>query len=166
VNKIRTFLNRYSEGIFILLLLTFSAGMFCYSFTIVGLSTATDRIGPALMPRLIFGAMAVLSILLIFDYISRLRAQTATPTKEAHDHTAMIRGAISIVGILGFVFLMDKLGFLLSSMLYLYFEIYLLGPKEKRRPLLWALMVVVFCILVYYLFRYQVFVKLPKGILG
>ena len=163
----KKFFKKYGEGLFIGFLFLFSAGMFAYSFTIVGLSSATDSVGPSLMPKIIFFGMTVLSILLAVDYWARLRARTGADEADAQDdHTAMIRGLISVIGILVFVFLMDKLGFLLSSILYLYFEIYMLGPKEKRRPLLWAAMTIVFCVLVYYLFRYQVYVKLPKGILG
>lgn len=166
------FLSKYSEGVFLGILLLFSAGMFAYSFTIVGLSSTTDKLGPSFMPKIIFGVMTVLSVLILIDYRARLNLKNEedSPAKDEEekqkDRIARARGCIAIGGILVFVFLMDKLGFLLSSILYLFFEIYMLGPKEKRRPLLWAAMTIVFCVLVYWLFRYQVYVKLPKGILG
>lgn len=112
--------------------------------------------------------MTALSFLLILDYRSRRKILTSTASEETSEERRVSgkRGLISVFGILSFVFLMDKLGFLLSSILYLYFEIFMLGPKEKRRPLLWAAMTIAFCVLAYYLFRYKVYVKLPKGILG
>lgn len=166
MQKLGKLFQAYAEGIFTLILFLFSAGMFMHSFTIVGLSTATDNVGPALLPKLIFGLMTLLSLLLLFDYRVRLRMSGTKEYDVQATKTARTRGLISIGGILVFVLLMDKLGFLLSSMVYLFIEIYLLGPKEKRKPILWGVMIVLFCAAVYYLFRYQVYVKLPKGILG
>ena len=166
MQKVGRFIHKNGELLFSLLLLFFSAFMFVQAFSITGLSSATDVAGPALMPKLIFGLMTLLSILLLIDYSARRRAQQDKAEDEDSMRIARRRGLIAIGGILLFVFLMDKLGFLLSSILYVFGEIYLLGPKDKRKPLLWAAIAVLFCAAVYYLFRYQVYVKLPKGILG
>lgn len=166
MQKVGKFIHKNGELLFTIFLFVFSAFMFIQAFSIKGLSSATDVAGPALMPKLIFGLMTVLSVLLFFDYLSRRKAQQKKEEDEEAARISRNRGLISIGGILIFVFLMDKLGFLLSSILYVFAEIYLLGPKDKRKVLLWAAISVLFCAVVYYLFRYQVYVKLPKGILG
>ena len=157
-----------AEGVFDVLLLAFSAVMFRYSYFIRGLSSATDKAGPSLMPKLVFGAMTVLSLILCLGFVSkwkRFSAQAKSGAPAAGE-SALWRCVISIGGIAMFVALVNKLGFWLSSMMYLYLEIMLLSPKGRKRPLLWLILTVVFCSAVYYLFRYQVHVKLPKGILG
>ena len=157
-----------AEGVFNVLLLAFSAAMFRYSFLIKGLSSATDKAGPSLMPKLIFGAMTVLSLILCAGFVSRWRRWSAQEGSAAagKSGTMLYRCAVSIGGIAFFVAAVNRLGFLLSSLIYLFGEIALLAPANKRRPLLWAVLAVVFCAVVYYVFRYQVHVKLPKGILG
>lgn len=155
--------KQYGEGLFILILGLFSIVMFYHSFSIKRLSSASDAAGPGFMPKVIFGAMMILAVLLAADYTIRMRGAAK---KEKIGGGSAVRGLISIGGVFIFIFLMDKIGFFLSSILYLYFEIWFLGPEEKRRPLAWAAISVLFCIAVYYLFRYRVYVQLPKGILG
>lgn len=164
MQRLLHFFTRFGELIFLICLLVFSLFFFGASFFIQSLSSASDAAGPGFMPKLIFGALVALSALLLLAHLPRQRRLNA---KAPHaDLVAAQRGAVSILGIVGFVLLMDKLGFLLSSGLYLFFEMYCLGPREKRRPLLLAALAAVFCLAVYYLFRYRVYIQLPKGILG
>ncbi len=61
---------------------------------------------------------------------------------------------------------MEKVGFLISSIVYLFAQMVILAPKEKRNFLLLAVIAVVFNIVVYFIFRNALNVMLPKGILG
>lgn len=63
----------------------------------------------------------------------------------------------------------SSVGFVISSIVYLFVQILILTPKEKRIPkgiALYAVLSVVFCAVVYVIFRFGLNVMLPAGILG
>lgn len=167
-------IQRYGEIAFLTLLLVFSFAMFLNAFTIQGLSSATDKMGPAIMPKVVFGLMTVLSAFLIYDYFRYRRKailkKISVPIPEEEKRKkreSSKRGIISIVGIFGFLLLVQRLGFFLTAAAYLIFEFFMLEPnKSTKRMIFLAVLAVVFSAAVYYLFRYRVFVRLPKGILG
>ena len=68
-----------------------------------------------------------------------------------------------------YVFVIEPAGFLLSSIVYLFAQITILAPKEKRGIkgiILFAVIAVVVCVAVYFIFRFGLNVMLPAGILG
>ena len=68
-----------------------------------------------------------------------------------------------------YVFVLSSVGFVISSIVYLFVQILILTPKEKRTPkgiALYAVLSVVFCAVVYVIFRFGLNVMLPAGILG
>ena len=137
-------------------------------------SSATDKMGPSLMPKIVFGLMTFLCVLLFIDFFRNRRGvliQKATakmPEEEqAKRKVSTRRGLISIIGIFGFIALVTKLGFFLTSVAYLLFEFFLLDTKRNtRKTILFIVLAIAFSGIVYYVFRYQVYVRLPKGILG
>ena len=168
------FIRTYGELVFLIAMFLFSLGMFLNAFTIRGLSSATDNMGPALMPKIVFGFMTFLCILLFIDYFRNrrgvlIRKATAEVSEEeqAKRKVSTRRGLISIIGIFGFITLVTKLGFFLTSVAYLLFEFFLLDTKRSlKKKILFIVLAIAFSGIVYYVFRYQVFVRLPKGILG
>lgn len=167
-------LQRYGEIAFLLIMFACSLAMLLNSFTIQGLSSATDKMGPSLMPKIVFGLMTILSILLIIDYfryrrkaiIAKLSVSISDEEQKKIKESSK-RGIISIAGIFGFLLLVQKLGFFLTAAAYLIFEFFMLeSNKNLKKRILLAVLAVMFSGAVYYLFRYQVYVRLPKGILG
>ena len=87
--------------------------------------------------------------------------------KQKEKRESSKRGIISVVGIFGFLLLVQKLGFFLTATAYLIFEFFMLEPRRNvKKMILLAVLAVVFSGAVYYLFRYRVYVRLPKGIWG
>lgn len=174
MKRFENILQRYGEIIFLSILCVFSFAMFLNSFTIRGLSSATDKMGPSIMPKIVFGLMTILSAFLIIGYFRYRRkaiiAKLSVPVPEESQkkrRESNKRGIISVAGIFGFLLLVQRLGFFLTAAAYLIFEFVMLEPNKSPKKL--AVLVVLaaaFSGVVYYLFRYQVYVRLPKGILG
>ena len=98
--------------------------------------------------------------------IQKAKAEVSAE-EQAKRKVSTRRGLISIIGIFGFITLVTKLGFFLTSVAYLLFEFFLLDTKRSlRKTILFIVLAIAFSGIVYYVFRYQVYVRLPKGILG
>lgn len=164
----------YGEIAFLILLFMLSFAMFLNAFTIQGLSSATDKMGPGIMPKVIFGLMTILSVFLIYDYFRYRRKAIlkkisfpVSDEEQQKKRESSKRGIISIVGIFGFLLLVQRLGFFLTAVAYLIFEFFMLEPNKSTKKMIFlAVLAVMFSAVVYYLFRYRIFVRLPKGILG
>lgn len=80
-----------------------------------------------------------------------------------------LRVLATIAAFTVYVFVIEPAGFLLSSIVYLFAQITILAPKEKRGIkgiILFAVIAVVVCVAVYFIFRFGLNVMLPAGILG
>jgi len=76
--------------------------------------------------------------------------------------------AITVLLICAYIFCFTRLGFILSSILFLLAEIFLLIPAENRKK--WALFTVCFSVgvpvVIYFLFTKLLSMFLPRGLLG
>jgi putative tricarboxylic transport membrane protein len=158
-------------GIFFFILAAlYLAGSFSISsFDPFGNSTLTSKA----IPQLIGGLMAVLSLIHIAGNVLKLkREQTAQGTETASDTRFKFGRSdrlmlLSVLFICVYLFLFTRLGFILSTILFLLAEIFLLIPVEKRKR--WAIFIVCFSIglsiLLYLLFT-KLSMFLPRGPLG
>ena len=67
--------------------------------------------------------------------------------------------------IIAYIMLMQPLGFCLSTVLYLFFQMLVLAPAEKRKPVLFACIAVGFTVFVFIAFRVGLQQLLPRGII-
>ena len=67
--------------------------------------------------------------------------------------------------IIAYILLMDPLGFILSTVLYLFVQMLVLAPKEKRNYLLFILTAVIFTGIVFVAFRIGFQQLLPRGVI-
>jgi hypothetical protein len=167
-------------GIFFLILavLYFTGSLSISSFDPFGNSTLNSRA----IPQLIGGLIAVLSIIHITGNILRMKKtahsspseETARET-EAADNPGIFKfgrsGRLMLVSVLficAYIFFFTRLGFILSTILFLLAEISLLIPAEKRKR--WAVFTVCFSVglpvLLYLLFTKPLSMFLPRGLLG
>ena len=72
----------------------------------------------------------------------------------------------TIVVFTAYVLLMKPVGFIITSAVYLFLQMLILCPKEKRNSILFAVISVVCAVAIYYIFRNGLNVMLPAGILG
>ncbi len=73
---------------------------------------------------------------------------------------------LTFVCLLVYIWLLKPVGFIIMSALYIFAEAMILTPKEKRKPLIAAIVGIVAAVFVDYAFVNLLHVLLPAGILG
>ncbi|GHU29763.1 hypothetical protein AGMMS50256_15330 [Betaproteobacteria bacterium] len=154
---------------FILAALYLAGSLSISSFDPFGNSTLTSKA----IPQLLGGLMAVLSIAHITGNALKLkRAQAARRTEAVMSPRFKLNRSgwlmlLSVLFICAYIFLFTRLGFILSTILFLLAEIFLLIPAGKRKR--WAIFIICFSIglsiLLYMLFT-KLSMFLPLGLLG
>ena len=124
-------------------------------------------IGPDFMPMCIGIVTVALAAILTFLNIKnfKLRASEIDPsTIESCDYKRVFS---SMILVLIYVFILQPVGFIISTMLYLMFQMLVLSPDEKRgkKNIIQLVVInVVFTMVVFFLFRYGFKIVLPAGI--
>ena len=75
-------------------------------------------------------------------------------------------GLLTIVLLAIYVVLFKPLGFILSTFIYLFFQITLLSTEKNRNLILFGIISVVAPVVIYALFVYVIKVPLPTGLLS
>jgi hypothetical protein len=73
---------------------------------------------------------------------------------------------LSLLYLALFIVLLDRIGFIVMTFLYAFFQILLFAPREKRNYILFGIIAAVLTILVYFIFVKGFKMMLPGGILG
>ena len=117
-----------------------------------------------IMPVLLGVLLAVLSVVCIIQGIRRLKAPDTQETKEEKKSKGDIMAVIfTFAVIIGYIIVMPTLGFILSTMIYLFLQMIILAPPEKRNYVLFAIVSVVFTAFVFVAFRIGLQQLLPRG---
>lgn len=125
-------------------------------------------VGSDFVPKII--AIGIL-ILVVFQLKAGIAAiknyKPEAETKEAEeDKPEYGRVFATIVVLTAYVFLMNTLGFMISSAIYLFLQILILTPKDKKNYILFAIIAVVASVAIYFIFKNCLSVMLPAGLLG
>jgi hypothetical protein len=123
-------------------------------------------IGPEFMPIVIGILMLVLSGILLIQSIRSFKT-VSEECKEYKDDSEYKRVILSLLLCIAYVFLLAPLGFIISTLLYLGFQIYVLAPDDKRTKrdvVTYVIIDVIFTVVVFFLFRYGFTIVLPAGI--
>ncbi len=89
-----------------------------------------------------------------------------TPQKTVKGDGDLVGGLGTVGLMLAYVIAFEPVGFLLSSMVYLFAQIMLMSNAENRKPVLFAAISVVLPLAVSLLFAYAIKMPLPAGVLG
>ena len=141
-----------------LIFLAFSIVMLVLSAQIKPMMT--NDVGSGFFPKVIGIAMIALSL---FRLVLALKEKNSEK-KESKDDLAGGLETILLIG--AYCFLLDILGFIISTAIYLFFQILVLTPKEKRNWLVTILISVIAPFAIYALFVYAINTPLPKGLFG
>jgi hypothetical protein len=159
------FIKKYGDMIVGGFFMILSAGMMIMA-KMLPKSTIMD-IGPDFMPMCIgivtFALAAALAILNVKNLKMRT-AETEKMEKEDLDYKRMLT---SFMLILVYVYLLQPVGFIVTTILYLPFQMYVLAPDEKKTKkdiIQLTVTSVVFTFVVFFLFRYGFKIILPAGI--
>lgn len=123
-------------------------------------------IGPEFMPIIIGVLMLILSIILFVQSIKKFKA-VSEECKDFKDDSEYKRVLLSLLLCIAYVFLLAPLGFIVSTLLYLGFQIYVLAPdnnRTKKDVIAYIVIDVIFTLVVFLLFRYGFTIVLPAGI--
>lgn len=136
-------------------------GIFMYTQALAVKTVMARDLGSGFMPKLIALAIIITAAAsLIMTFINK------KPAKQDASDTDAKGGLLTIACIAAYVVLYDIIGFLVSTFLYLFFQILILSNEQNRRLPFFALIAVVTAIIVYALFVYVIGMPLPVGILG
>lgn len=124
-------------------------------------------IGPDFMPVIIGVLILILAGVLLITTLSRFKMIQEEAEKSGKDEADYKRVIGSLVLALLYVYLLKPVGFIVSTLVYLFLQIYVLAPdsKRSRKDLIqFAVIDVIFTFVVYFLFRYGFTIVLPAGI--
>lgn len=161
------------SGFFLLIV---SVVMYIATFSFEALTTTL--IGPAFMPQIIAIAIGIFSILIIVNGFMKTRTiekeeTLPEPVVEGHDDK-LISGQkdsyrpviLTLLLMLAYVVLIPVIGFLITTILYIFLQMMILSDKTTRKIWLFALVSIVSSVVIYYVFRNVFYVMLPTGIMG
>ena len=118
-----------------------------------------------IMPTLLGVILAVLSIVCIIQGIRRMKAPDEAEETKKKGKGDLMAVVLTFAVIIGYILVMPTLGFILSTILYLFLQMLILAPAEKRNYVLFAIVAVVFTALVFVAFRVGLQQLLPRGII-
>ncbi len=131
-------------------------------------------VSSAVFPRIIAWAILIIaSIYVILAIVRQKKADVPVdekPVEKKQTFSEFINGKgvilITFVLITAYAFLLSRLGFILSTVLYLIGQIFLLATARQRKRWWFILLIaIVVAVGVYYAFYYGFHLMLPKGIL-
>lgn len=158
------FFKKYKELILGCLMTAFT--IFYYVMT-TQLKQKPNAIDAATVPYVLSGIMALLSVLQLWSGVKAVRSfdaeKSAQEKKADSDNVTLIK---TIALIVAYLLLMEPLGFIIATILYLFLQFIVLTPAEQK-PKLWlyALLAVAVTVVVYVGFRYGLLLKLPQGLI-
>ncbi len=159
------FIKKYGDiivGVFFMLL---SAAMMVMA-KMLPKSTVMD-IGPDFMPICIGVMTFVLAAALVLLNIKNMKIYVAQAEAEGPEKADYKRVLTSFIIILVYVFVLKSVGFIISTLVYLPVQMFILAPEERRgkKDVIQLLITdVLFTFVVFFLFRYGFKIVLPAGI--
>ena len=166
MGKTIRFLHIYQNMVIGALVIVLSIVMLIASNSIKVIASSLTAVdNAAFLPRVIFGVLICLGILFLVMGGKQTAANRATaPEGEALEKKAheTLRSLGALLALFVYVFFLDRLGFVISSILYM---VFMMTKKDARRPILFVMVSVVMTVVVYFCFREFLYIYLPNGIL-
>lgn len=141
--------------------LVFGAAMLYASFGVV--QKIESDVGSGYVPKFI--AVCIL-VTAGAKLLLTLRDHSASGKQKETGNFDLLGGLGTIGLMLAYMLALQPVGFILSSVVYLFAQIMLMSSKENRKPVLFAIISVLLPIAVYGLFNYVIKMPLPRGILN
>ncbi|MFC7684894.1 tripartite tricarboxylate transporter TctB family protein [Ureibacillus sp. GCM10028918] len=164
--------NKLVDMISSLVLIAVSIILFIATFSFREMTVS--NVGPDFLPRIVAIALFILSFsLLIKAYVQKKKegeiqkavSIESIPQKENKKEIYLLVITTLLLIVL-YLIVMPSLGFLISTAVYLYIQIYLMAPAEKRSHIKIGIVSVLTSVIVYFIFRNVFYLMLPSGILG
>lgn len=124
-------------------------------------------IGPDFMPMVIGGVTFILAAILTILSIKNFKMHAKELEHAEIPDCDYKRVLSSIILVLIYVFILQPVGFIISTLIYLMLQMAVLSPDDERDAkhlIRLAIINVVFTLVVFFLFRYGFKIVLPAGI--
>ena len=118
------------------------------------------KIGPGFFPSILAGGLIVFSAALVFKAV-RSQFKGRVEARSWSD-VGLIRGLITGAAAIAFVAVMEPLGFVPTSIVFLTFMMWVMG---KRTPLLMALVPSLVTVAIWLVFEKLLHLSMPPGVL-
>lgn len=146
-----------------IVMLAFSAFYLYFTFQIKTRPKLTPSYASArVMPTILGVLLAIMAILCIVQGVRKLKEPDDGKVEEKAD---ILTVALTFAVIIGYIFIMQPLGFCLSTVIYLFLQMLVLAPAGKRNIALFAIISVVFTVVIFFAFRVGLDLLLPRGII-
>lgn len=120
-------------------------------------------VGSGFVPRFIAICIMVVAAAKLILTLAGKNIAAATAKKSNND---LLGGGGTVALMAAYVLSFEPVGFLLSSIVYLFAQILLMSNRENRKPLMFAIISIVLPLIIDLLFVFVIKMPLPKGILG
>lgn len=153
-----------------ILFLVFGAFMFIQSIPIVPIMGRD--LGSGFVPKIVAGAIIVTAAVKLVFALTAMSKETKAEKEKAiqkkKDQSAdddMKGGLFTIASLLVYALIFQSVGFIISTVLYLFVQIMVLSDKTNRKPVLFAIISVAATLFIYVVFVHLIKMPLPAGIL-
>lgn len=159
------FIKKFGDiivGVFFMIL----SAVMIFAATTLPKSKVMD-IGPDFMPMVIGIITFALAALLTVNAVRNLKTRSAELANEKPEECDYKRVILSFILVLVYVFILQPIGFIVSTLLFLPPQMLVLAPDDQRgtKQIIQILIIdVVFTLIVFFLFRYGFKIILPAGI--
>lgn len=161
--------KKYSDVISGTAIVLFSA-LFFYASTKIRVFAAMEGLSSRFFPRIVVGVLAFLGMIVLLRGL--VKAKAYVPDTQADAAKGLSQGALcaieTIVAIFVYVMLLEPIGFLIPTVVYLFAQILILstGKPSKKSLALYAGIALVTSCAIYFIFTRVFYLMLPAGILG
>lgn len=149
-----------------------ASGIFLFAFSIVLFlgaqkvkTLSVSSVGSGTFPSFIAVLLAIVSVAIIVGGVKKAR-EPDEKTEKAAEKTRLwaVLATFAIMAL--YALLMPKVGFIITTMAYLFAQMYIMAAKEHQKPVLFGIISIVTSVSVYYMFVKIFNLMLPAGILG
>lgn len=160
-------LKKYRDMLWGIAILVICGVMF-YETTQIRVFAAMEGLSSRFFPRIVIAVMVVLGGFLTYRGV--VHAKQYVP-EEKEEKAGLSQGnkcvLQTLAALLLYVVLLEPVGFILSTILYLFVQMLILSSKPtKKQMAAFALISVVTSVGIYFLFTKAFYLMLPAGILG
>jgi putative tricarboxylic transport membrane protein len=152
--------------------LLFALCYFTGTFSIESYNPFSDNsLSSKAIPQLLAAVMGLLSLFVLVPAVEKACNKKNKGNNKAEassiDKLTIIKIFAAVVLLVLYISLFDKLGFILSSLLYLFFMIVMLLPDKKTKYIVFTLVFSTgVSVLIYMIFNKCLGLILPSGVLG
>ncbi len=162
-------LKKYTNVVVGAAVMLVSVILFISTFSIKALLATT--VGPEVMPKIASTILFLAGLgIMVEGYLASRKAVTAEGPEDEEIRKAKKAGIInmflSIALIAVYIYFMPSIGFLLTTIVYVFLQELILSPVDKRKPVMFLIIAVITGCFIYFGFVYGLELILPSGILG